>query len=462
MDLFKLVGSIFIDTDEANNSLSKTDKKADSLGDKFGSLAKGAAKVGTAVIGGATAVVSSVTAMASSTASEMDVIDKASQRMKIGAESYQELAHAASLSGVEMSALEKAAKKLEGTDLNMDQALEEIYSLGTAEERATKAAELFGDSVAYQLTPMLNASGEEFAAMRQEANDLGLVFDEDAVKAGATLNDALSNVKDAAGALMTSLGTALIPVVQTFAELILGFLPQIRAIFDRMAPILINLFQTLMPLLMSLAEKVLPIVASLLEVLLPVFVKIAEVVLPILIKGLELTVTAFNKLFTAAKNIFEKLIPIVKGPINTILGFINGLIRGVVGGVNGIIKALNKLNIKVPGWVTTLTGVSSFGFNLPEVNAPQIPLLANGGDIASQGAAIVGEQGAELVQLNRGARVTPLKEGIEEKLDILTEAVREISENMAHLGLYINGGVMAGYLAPDIDQALGKIAARRV
>lgn len=43
------------------------------------------------------------------------------------------------------------------------------------------------------------------------------------------------------------------------------------------------------------------------------------------------------------------------------------------------------------------------GFHINE-----IPLLAKGGNVVSSGAVIVGEAGAELVELPQGARVTPL------------------------------------------------------
>lgn len=34
-EIFKLVGSIFVDNDEANKSISKTDEHASNLGEKF-------------------------------------------------------------------------------------------------------------------------------------------------------------------------------------------------------------------------------------------------------------------------------------------------------------------------------------------------------------------------------------------------------------------------------------------
>lgn len=113
MDIFKLVGSVFIDTDKANDSLSKVDKKAEGTGGKLATLAGAAGKAALGIGAAAAAVGGAMVATAKQTAANADVVDKASQRMKIGAESYQELAHAAGLSGVEMSTLEQAAKKLE-------------------------------------------------------------------------------------------------------------------------------------------------------------------------------------------------------------------------------------------------------------------------------------------------------------------------------------------------------------
>lgn len=91
----------------------------------------------------------------------------------------------------------------------------------------------------------------------------------------------------------------------------------------------------------------------------------------------------FDDAFTGLKDL-------IKGAINGILGFVNGLISGVVGGVNLIVQAMNKLKFDVPDWVPGLGG-KSFGFNLSEITAPQIPLLANGGVIHQPTLAMMGE-----------------------------------------------------------------------
>lgn len=252
MEIFKLIGSVMVDTADAEKSIQKTGDKAEGLGNKLADGAKTAGKWALGVAGAAAAVGTAMIAAAKDTAETADQIDKASQRMKMDAESYQELAYAAGLSGVEMSTLEKAAKKLEGTDLSMDEALDQIYSLGTAEERAAKAAELFGDSVAYQMTPLLNASAEDMAAMKQEAHDLGLVMGEDAVKNGAALGDMFSKVEQSMNMLKTNLMTEMMPYIMEILQWIIDNMPKITAtvkkVMDAILPIVKPILNGIMQL----------------------------------------------------------------------------------------------------------------------------------------------------------------------------------------------------------------------
>lgn len=96
-----------------------------------------------------------------------------------------------------------------------------------------------------------------------------------------------------------------------------------------------------------------------------------------------------------------------KAVVNAIIGFVNGMISAVVSGVNAIISVLNGLSFDVPDWVPGLGG-KKFGFEISQVTAPQIPLLAKGGTLL-RGSAIVGEAGPELLSLTGGGvRVTPL------------------------------------------------------
>ena len=101
-----------------------------------------------------------------------------------------------------------------------------------------------------------------------------------------------------------------------------------------------------------------------------------------------------------------------------------------------MIDLLNGLSIDVPDWVTEKFGISSFGFNIPTVSAPQIPYLKDGGTALEGGSAIVGEAGAELINLPKGARVTPLTNNNDpigykdmgSKLDVMIELLAAILE----------------------------------
>ena len=254
MEIFKLIGSVMVDTADAEKSIQKTGDKAEGLGNKLADGAKTAGKWALGVAGAAAAVGTAMIAAAKDTAETADQIDKASQRMKMDAESYQELAYAAQLSGVEMSTLEKAAKKLEGTDLSMDEALDQIYALGTEEERAAKAAELFGESVAYQMTPLLNASAEDMAAMKQEARDLGLVMGEDAVKNGAALNDMFTKVDESLGALKNGLMAEFMPYIMEILQWVIDNVPKIAATVKKVMDMLMPIIKPILNGIMKLVE----------------------------------------------------------------------------------------------------------------------------------------------------------------------------------------------------------------
>lgn len=264
MEIFKLMGSVMVDTAEADKSISKTSGEAEGLGNKLASGVKTAAKWAAGVVAGAAAVGGAMIAAAKDTAKELDVIDKASQRMGVTAEAYQELAYAANLSGVSMGTMEKAAKKLEGTDLSFDDALNEIMALGTAEERAAKASELFGDSVAYEMTPLLNAGAEGLAEMRQEANDLGLVMSGEAVANGAAMNDMFTKIEESMSALKNGLMAEFMPYIMEILDWVIENIPMIKemvssvmgAIMPIVRPILNAIMAALPPIMAAIKKLV--------------------------------------------------------------------------------------------------------------------------------------------------------------------------------------------------------------
>lgn len=98
---------------------------------------------------------------------------------------------------------------------------------------------------------------------------------------------------------------------------------------------------------------------------------------------------AWNGVREIFEGIFNGLAAVVKAPLNVIIGLVNG----VIGHINRLIGGLNNMG-----------GI--FGFQIPSI--PSIPLLAKGG-ILSEGSAIVGEAGPELLTVSNGrTMVQPL------------------------------------------------------
>ncbi|MBM6897451.1 hypothetical protein H9X86_08755 [Pseudoflavonifractor capillosus] len=111
---------------------------------------------------------------------------------------------------------------------------------------------------------------------------------------------------------------------------------------------------------------------------------------------------AWNGVKSIFSGIFNGLTAIVKAPINGIIGLLNG----VIGGINWLIGGLNKISFSLPSWLPAGLGGKSFGINIGTIG--KIPYLAKGG-ILSQGSAVVGEAGPELLtMMGNRAMVQPL------------------------------------------------------
>lgn len=96
--------------------------------------------------------------------------------------------------------------------------------------------------------------------------------------------------------------------------------------------------------------------------------------------------------------IFDGLVAIAKAPLNGIIGLLNSAISGI----NSLIEDFNSLDFELPDWL----GGGGWSPNIPTIG--HIPYLAKGG-ILSQGSAVVGEAGAELLTMAGGrAIVQPL------------------------------------------------------
>lgn len=117
-------------------------------------------------------------------------------------------------------------------------------------------------------------------------------------------------------------------------------------------------------------------------------------------------------------NNWSSIMDWLKAAPGRIAGFFTSLPGRIAGSLSGLFAPLGSgfratVNGIIAGWNNlsfTVGGGSFAGISIPSatISTPNIPYLAHGGDIARRGWAVVGDAGPELLQLDAGARVTPL------------------------------------------------------
>lgn len=265
MEIFKLFGHILVDSDEAEKNMQKSESKASKLASTLGKGIKSAAKWGAGLVAGAGAAGTALMGVATKAAESADEIDKMSQKIGLSKQSYQEWKYAMGQSGVDISVMQTGVKtltslmdrandgnktaaatfealglsiydssgKLKNQEDMMKEAIMTLASMEDSTERAKLATELFGKA-GVELEPLLNSGAEGIQDLMDRAHDLGLVMSDEAVTAGVVFGDTLADVKDSAGMVVTEIGTAVMPMLQTALDWVLAHLPEIKAVVDRL------------------------------------------------------------------------------------------------------------------------------------------------------------------------------------------------------------------------------------
>lgn len=259
MEIFKLFGSIFVDNEKANQSISATDKGAQGLA---GSLGKGigvAAKWGAAFLAAGAAIGGVMMAAAGRIAETTDVIDKSSRRAGTSAENWQKLNYAFGQSGISSEALEKtmvknqkalneaalgsgkAAKAYEAMGVSIKNAdgslrdADDVYSdtlnsladIEDMNKRNALANDIFGKSYS-QLAPILDEGSKGIEALTSRAEQLGIVLSQETVDAGVVFGDTLDDVKQVGAALFNMIAAEVLPVLQKFLDFLIASAPKVQ------------------------------------------------------------------------------------------------------------------------------------------------------------------------------------------------------------------------------------------
>lgn len=264
MELFRLFGSIMIDDKDAIKALNKVDKKGKTTGQKFADVAKKGAMIGAAVGTAAIAAGGALYGMAQNAAGVADNVHKASQRMGVTTDAYQEMDFWASQNGLSQDNMEKAVGRLnqrlgeaadgnekysgalEKLGVNMDdvregtlstedafvQSIQSLSEMENGQEQAALASELFGTTLGRELLPALQDGALSIEDAKKQAHELGIVLDEEAIGAGVKFTDTMDQVKRSLGAAATSIGVEVMPMVQTFLDWVIEHMPQIQSVMS--------------------------------------------------------------------------------------------------------------------------------------------------------------------------------------------------------------------------------------
>lgn len=283
MELFRLFGSIFVDNEKANQSIHKTEEKAEGLGSKMLKGIGTAAKWSAGIAGAAFGAVGGMVALASKTGEAADFIDKLSERTGINREELQRWKYAADQSGADVGKLEVGIKKLsaamiaaeEGSEksaasfaalgISMDDVMNsdpsEVFEKvmkGLAEMPDSAARNVIGNDLlgkSYSdMLPLLNAGAAGIDELKNRADELGLVMSEESVKANVKFGDTLADVKNSLGAVVNNLVTAFLPVLQMVLDFVLKHMPEIQTVISAVFGVVTAVVNTVIEVIKEVAK----------------------------------------------------------------------------------------------------------------------------------------------------------------------------------------------------------------
>ena len=451
MELFKLVGSIFVNNSEANDQIDQTTEKAESAGSKFKDGIGTVAKWGGAVVGGAAAAGAALVGFATESASTADHIDKMSQKIGLSREAYQELDFICSQSGTTVDGLQAGMKSLtaamdgakSGTAANVEQferlgvavtnsdgtfrsqedvlfdTISALQGMEDQTEKARLASELFGRS-GTELMPLLNGQAGSMEEMRNQAHELGLVLGDDLIDDGVALTDSLDQTKRAFKSMGTQLGGSLMPIVTKVSEWIQGYLPTIQGMVERIAPVITTLLDGILPPLMDLGDTLLPVIFDLIEQLLPPVTQIISTVLPIIVQLIQMLLPPIVQIVSAVLPPLVQMIAALLPLLQPLLALLQPFIDLLLILLQPLIDLLNQILPPLTDFITKI--VEQMTGELQPIIEAIATLL---GDVLGPAFELVGQIVKLVVQV-----ITGDFEGAKETLTGIWNTIKETASRV--------------------------------
>ena len=316
MEIFKLFGSILVDSDKADKSISKTGDKADGMGKKLGAGIKTAAKWGKSI--GAAAIVAGVGMFAlgvklGNTADELLDLNSITG---MSTDNIQKWRKAAEVAGVATDAMTNASTKftkaldtmsVEGhkgqealeamglslsdienmsADERMNVLTEALAGVDDKTERATLGADLFGGTWK-EIAPIVDLGTE---AMNKAKDSANIISEEDLVKANE-FRIKVADMKEQLSFFVTEIAIAVMPTLQIMMDWVMEHMPQIK--------------ETMKTVFTVIKEVITTVWTFINEKLIPLFVFLYEWVQDKMPKIQSTTTTTFDKIREVADKVWS-------------------------------------------------------------------------------------------------------------------------------------------------------------
>lgn len=406
--------------DKLGDEVEETGKQSDEAGgkfEKFGSVMKSVGKalaVTMAAIGtAAVAAGKQLWDMANGVAEAGDAIDKTSQKIGISAESYQEWDYVFQRCGADVNNLQTGMKKLSGviTDAagGSDSAAQKLSAVGLSIEdlngksqdeqlsivisalqdmesgaaRTAAANDLLGKS-AVDMAAVLNMSAEETEALKQEAQDYGMVMSNEAVAASAAFEDSLTRMQGTMSGLKNRMVGELLPgiteILDGLSDLVAGneqageeltngvtavietvteMIPQAVELISLIAAAIL---ESAPSIISALAEGIINAIPTLLPVILQVITELVTALLELLPQiveaGMQIIASLITGIATALPTLIPQIVEIIVQIVQTLidnlplildaaLQLITGLAEGILNAIPVLIDALPEVILPI-------------------------------------------------------------------------------------------------------------------
>lgn len=441
MSIFTLMGEVLVDNTKANESISKTEQKAESLGGKLMQGIGTAAKWGAAIGGAAIASGTALFGVANKAADAGDRIDKMSQKIGISSTAFQEFDYILGQNGTDVEKLQvglktlvarmdestkgtgkgaeafdrlglsatDAAGQLKSQEVMFEETAKAMMALPEGAEKSQLAFELFGKA-GLELMPMLNGTAEDMDALKEKAHDLGFVMDEESVKASAAFKDSMDDIKKAMGGAMAKIGLELMPMFQKMMDWVMQHMPEIQAVVktvfeyigifvttaaDIFGEYLLPIFQSIFDWTKSNWPTIQKIIEGVFNAIKFVWDKILGPVLGFLWDALKLVVDFVANNFSGMQRTVENVMSGIGKAVKVVTGIFEGVTRAIKTAYDWL-TSWNKTDVKDK---TPSTSESARSYvTKPARNA-------KGTENFPGGWSWVGEEGPELMQLPQGTKI---------------------------------------------------------